>query len=274
HERLHTGEKSLSCLECGKCFLEKSSLYNHQRSHTASYTPIGFSAASDFCGKGARLDFVLHTHVTQLSANKHERSDVLDVLRADNEEVQLSGATLWAPSANFRVGRSLEPQTVRDGAGPSYSSYPEEPQTVRNGAGPSYSSYPEEPQTVRDGAVFPTDKRFSCTECGKCFRFHSRLVVHKRSHMGGKPYSCSECGKCFSVKSSLHTHQRLHTREEPHSCLECRKCFSEKSELVIHQRSHTGEKPYSCPECGKCFSQKSNLQRHQISHKGEKPYSC
>ncbi|PIO14493.1 hypothetical protein AB205_0059570 [Aquarana catesbeiana] len=37
--------------------------------------------------------------------------------------------------------------------------------------GPSYSSYPEEPQTVRDGAVLPTEKRFSCTECGKCFRF-------------------------------------------------------------------------------------------------------
>ncbi|PIO37928.1 hypothetical protein AB205_0124040 [Aquarana catesbeiana] len=37
--------------------------------------------------------------------------------------------------------------------------------------GPSSSSYPEEPQTVRDGAVLPTDKRFSCTECGKCFCF-------------------------------------------------------------------------------------------------------
>ncbi|XP_077345766.1 uncharacterized protein LOC143989499 isoform X2 [Lithobates pipiens] len=37
--------------------------------------------------------------------------------------------------------------------------------------GPSYSSYPEEPQTVKDGAVLPTEKRFSCTECGKGFHF-------------------------------------------------------------------------------------------------------
>ncbi|XP_077345957.1 uncharacterized protein LOC143989613 [Lithobates pipiens] len=168
--------------------------------------------------------------------------------------------------------------------------------------GPSYSSYPEEPQTVRDGAVLPIEKRFSCTECGKCFRFEchlnmhkrshtgnkslscpecgkcfsqkSNLQIHQRSHTGEKRYSCPECGKCFSQKSSLRTHQRLHTGEKPYSCSECGKCFSRKSILSTHQRSHTGEKPYSCPECGKCFSDKANLYRHQRSHTGEKPYSC
>ncbi|PIO12564.1 hypothetical protein AB205_0000810, partial [Aquarana catesbeiana] len=146
--------------------------------------------------------------------------------------------------------------------GPSYSSYPEETQTVRDD-GPSYSSYPEEPQTVRDGAVIPTEKSFSCTECGKCFRFKSHLHVHIRFHTGEKPYSCPECGKCFSVKSDLYKHQRSHTGEKPYSCPECGKCFSQKSSLSTHQRSHTGEKPHSCPECGKCFSEKSSLSTHQ-----------
>ncbi|XP_077346042.1 uncharacterized protein LOC143989658 [Lithobates pipiens] len=168
--------------------------------------------------------------------------------------------------------------------------------------GPSYSSYPEEPQTVRDGAVLPTDKRFSCTECGKCFRFNSQLNVHKRSHTGEKLYSCPECGKCFLFKSRLndhkishtgekqyscsvcgksysrtshlHTHQRVHTGEKPYSCSECGKCFSRSSLLYTHQRSHTGEKPYSCSECGKCFSVQSNLEKHKRLHTGEKPYSC
>ncbi|XP_077346077.1 uncharacterized protein LOC143989683 [Lithobates pipiens] len=140
--------------------------------------------------------------------------------------------------------------------------------------GPSYSSYPEEPQTVRDGAVLPTEKSFSCTECGKCFRYKCRFIAHKKSHTGEKPHSCPECGKCFDFKCNLDVHKRSHTGEKPYSCPECGKCFSKRSNLYAHTRLHTGEKPFSCSECGTCFAQKSYLVLHQRSHTGEKPYSC
>ncbi|XP_077345753.1 uncharacterized protein LOC143989485 isoform X2 [Lithobates pipiens] len=119
-----------------------------------------------------------------------------------------------------------------------------------------------------------TDKRFSCTDCGKCFHSKSKLGVHKRSHSGEKPYSCPECSKCFSQKANLYRHQKSHTGEKTHSCPECGKCFSHKSNLSTHRRLHTEQKPYSCPECGKCFSHKSNLSTHRRLHTGEKPYCC
>ncbi|CAI9552515.1 unnamed protein product, partial [Staurois parvus] len=81
--------------------------------------------------------------------------------------------------------------------------------------GPSDSSYPEEPQTVRDRASLPTGKRFSCTECRKCFRFESRLNVHKRSHMGESRIPVLSAGNVFQT-STVFTHIRNLTQGRRH----------------------------------------------------------
>ncbi|XP_077106649.1 gastrula zinc finger protein XlCGF66.1-like isoform X2 [Ranitomeya variabilis] len=127
---------------------------------------------------------------------------------------------------------------------------------------------------IKKQIAFKAKERFSCSECGKCFKWKTNLDSHQRTHRQEKPFSCSECGKCFNQKVNLDSHQRTHKGEKPFSCLECGKCLTRKSTLIKHQRTHTGEKPFSCSECGKCFTEKSNLIKHQRTHTGEKPFLC
>ncbi|XP_077110395.1 uncharacterized protein LOC143766524 isoform X2 [Ranitomeya variabilis] len=127
---------------------------------------------------------------------------------------------------------------------------------------------------IRKQTAPKAKKPFSCSECGKCFKWKSDLVNHHKTHTGEKPFSCSECGKCFIQKWHLVRHQITHTGEKPFSCSECGKCFTHKESLVRHQISHTGEKPFSCSECGKRFNQRGSLFTHQITHTVEKPFSC
>ncbi|XP_073536874.1 gastrula zinc finger protein XlCGF66.1-like [Phyllobates terribilis] len=122
--------------------------------------------------------------------------------------------------------------------------------------------------------IHKVEKPYSCSICGTIFNRYWNLIRHERNHKGEKPFSCLECGKRFPQKSNLFQHQESHTRETPFSCSECEKSFKRKSGLVNHQRVHTGEKPFLCTECGKCFSQNSYLAKHQRCHTGEKPYSC
>ena len=63
------------------------------------------------------------------------------------------------------------------------------------------------------------EKPHKCLECGKGFRWRSRLIQHQRTHTGEKPYNCGNCGKSFNDTSKLLQHQRIHTGERPYTCL-------------------------------------------------------
>ncbi|KAG2464673.1 MAFK factor, partial [Polypterus senegalus] len=99
----------------------------------------------------------------------------------------------------------------------------------------------------------PKKKIYNCPECGKGFRWKSKLREHQTMHFGEKPYFCAVCGKRFSYKRSIQRHQVLHTGEKCHPCPECGKLFTTKEYVQKHQITHTGEHPYPCTQCGRRF---------------------
>ncbi|XP_028834819.1 zinc finger protein 628 [Denticeps clupeoides] len=115
---------------------------------------------------------------------------------------------------------------------------------------------------------------FQCLDCGKSFKWSSRLAHHQRSHNNERPYRCNLCPKAFKGSSALLYHQRSHSGEKPYKCEDCGKAFKRSSLLQVHRSVHTGLRTFQCPYCTLTFKWSSHYQYHLRQHTGECPYPC
>jgi KRAB domain-containing zinc finger protein len=112
------------------------------------------------------------------------------------------------------------------------------------------------------------EKRLTCGECGKAFRYQKQLDKHidqvHESKSRGIFYSCGECERVFNRRRDLRNHSFVHYSGPVFECMQCGLKFKRKKLLYIHVRVHNPESRYPCKQCSSVFQTHGGRRKHMM----------
>ncbi|KAM9722744.1 zinc finger protein 1035 isoform 1-T3 [Menidia menidia] len=288
HMDKHTGDKPLSCTNCGKRFYRSVFLRLHsqkcfppQTSHSVKIEPNNKANPKP-----------LSCHICPRQFCKKDRWQNHIIGHRKNTLLLCSGCGQYF--GQNKIGQH------KLGCSKVTESLNEDTSTTCNlKKSPLKASQIENKRPLKSRPTVVL--KFKCHYCPQRFRYRSLYLRHLVSHTGVQPYACMRCGNRFGSQTMCLQHEafcdgvpkqgqpqvKCHAAAEMDSlreatqnpqpqcesefkCKFCTKTFLKARNLRCHILTHNEVKPYRCKACDSCFSRYDHLKVHQARCKAKK----